>query len=119
MKRDERDYLLHVRDAITRILEYTQAGKQDFFARSIVRDAVVRNIEIIGEAVKNIPQSFKDKYPSVPWRKIARTRDKAIHQYFGLDWDLVWEIVENHIPELKRSIDEILTHFDQNKSKPA
>lgn len=72
-----------------------------------LQDAVIRRIEIMGEAVKNTAEDFKEKYPDVPWQDIAGTRDKLIHGYFGIDLELIWEVTQSNIPELKREISRI------------
>ncbi len=99
---------MHIRDAIQRILDYTTEGKDFFFTDLKTQDAVVRNLEIMGEAVKNISESLKDNHPDVPWRQIAGMRDKVIHEYFGVNLQLVWEAVERNLRHLKEKIEAIL-----------
>ena len=101
-------YLNDVLEAIGRIEEYTaRLSYADFAKNKLVSDAVVRNLEIIGEAVKMLPQEIKKKYPEVEWRKIAGLRDIIAHEYFGINAAIIWDIVENKIPELKVSITKI------------
>lgn len=85
-----------------------QNSKADFTNNTQVQDAVTRRIEIIGEAVKNLPEIFKKKYPEVAWKDIAGTRDVLIHAYFSVDIDTVWTIVKKDIPVLKKQIKDIL-----------
>lgn len=82
--RDETVYLRHIRDAIVDIETYTSAGRAKFLEERIQQDAVVRKLEVIGEAVKNLFDAIKGARPDVPWRRIAGMRDKMIHEYFGL-----------------------------------
>jgi uncharacterized protein with HEPN domain len=100
---------MHIRDAIQCILEYTSAGESAFLADKKTQDAVIRNLEIMGEAAKHLAPSFKDEHPDIPWKSIAGTRDKVIHEYFGVDLNLVWDIIENQLPLLKAKIDKLLT----------
>ncbi|MBI5427919.1 MAG: DUF86 domain-containing protein [Nitrospinae bacterium] len=106
--KDERVYLLHVLDSMVRIMDYTRGGKKAFLGDTKTQDAVVRNLEIIGEAVKNMSSSLKSKYPDIPWKRMAGMRDKMIHDYFGVNLDIVWDVVERDIPVLKRGIEAIL-----------
>jgi uncharacterized protein with HEPN domain len=71
-------------------------------------DAVIRNLEIIGEAAKNLPQDIKDKYPDVPWKRMIGLRNIAVHEYFGVDLSIIWEVVTKNLPETKGKIVEIL-----------
>ena len=74
----------------------------------MIQNAVIRSIEVIGEAVKNLPKDFKSKYAEIPWNKITGMRDKIIHHYFGVDLETVWKVVKENIPELKNNIKKIL-----------
>ncbi len=107
--KDNRACLFHVPDAIERIFQYTQRGLEDFFKDPKTQDAVVRNLEIIGEAVKNISTALKAAYPDIPWRRIAGMRDKMIHEYVGVNLQLVWDVAQQELPAFQRKVDEILT----------
>ena len=105
-------FLTHVTECIEKIEEYTASlSKDQFLAHSQVQDAVLRRLEIIGEAIKNLPAGFVKKYPDVPWSAIVRTRDKLIHGYFGIDLNFTWEVLQHDIPSLKEKIQRILTEL--------
>ncbi|USB33383.1 DUF86 domain-containing protein [Paenibacillus sp. YPG26] len=106
--RDDKVYLTHVLECIQYIFEYTQTGKEEFFKQRIIQDAVVRNLEIIGEATKNISKEFRSQNPDIPWREMAGLRDVLIHDYFGVDNHIVWSVVKNELPGLLKQIEELL-----------
>ena len=99
--RDDRAYLHHLLDAIGRIKAYTAGGKDRFLVEPIVQDAVIRNLEIIGEAVKNLSPEPRARRPDVPWTQIAGMRDVLIHQYFGVNLETVWNVLVRRLPELR------------------
>lgn len=83
-------------------------SKKDLLADKQKQYAIIRAIEIIGESVKNLPDSFIKKYPEILWKEIVGTRDKLIHHYFGVDLDMIWKIIKEDIPKLKEQIKDIL-----------
>jgi uncharacterized protein with HEPN domain len=110
----QRDYLLFLEDivaAIIRIEEYTENLEQASFLRSnLIQDAVIRNFEVIGEAVKHVPQRVRQQYPRVEWNEAAGFRDVLIHDYFGIDVDSIWDTVCNNLPLFKKHVMEVLQH---------
>ncbi len=104
-----RELLKHILDEITFVLRYT-AGKtkEQVIYDEVLCRAVVRSIEILGEATKKLDENFKTQYPHIEWKKIARTRDKLIHDYFGIDYDIVWDIITSKLPVLKDHLEDIL-----------
>ncbi len=103
-------FLQHIAEAIMIIEEYMRGVDLDAFLDSIqIQDAVIRRLEIIGEAVKNLPAGVKNMYPEVPWRTLAGFRDVLIHGYFGIDNDVVWQTFTEDLPVLKKQIQKILT----------
>ncbi len=113
--KDDRVYLLHIRDAIQHILSYTDGGRDCFFTDRKTQDAVARNLEIIGEAAKHLSQSLKEAHPDISWKSIAGMRDKLIHDYFGIDLQLVWDVVERDLPLLNRKILEQLDAIEKKR----
>ena len=109
MKQKDIVYIKHIKDAIKSILEYTKdANKESFNSNELIQDAVIRRIEIIGEAAKNVSNEFIDKYSDIPWKKIVGMRDKLIHGYFNVDVGRVWNVIIDEIPVLKEQIEEII-----------
>ncbi len=106
--KDDRIYLLHIRDAIQHIIEYTAAGHKDFLDDRKTQDAVVRNLEIIGEATKRLSPSLKDAHLDISWKPIAGMRDKLIHDYFGINLQLVWGFVERDLLVLSNKVSQLL-----------
>lgn len=101
-------YLQHILDAIVKIEEYTSGGREGFFDESYWQDAVIRQLEIIGEATKRISDLVRQQYPDIPWRQMAGLRDVLIHNYMGVDLNAVWEITQHDLPDLKIAIQSIL-----------
>jgi uncharacterized protein with HEPN domain len=103
--------LRQMRDALGRIAEYTGIGKTRFFGEPVYQDAVIRQLEIVGEAVKRLPQSVRDLRPEVPWTKIAGLRDILIHAYDDVDLHLVWQIAESEVEKLRAGVDALLEGY--------
>ena len=113
-KREYGDYVQDILESIYDIEKFTE--EMDF--ESFTKDkktiyAVVRAIEIIGEAAKNIPKSIRGKYSKIPWKKLAGIRDKLIHEYFGVDLEILWEVVKKDIPMLKPLIQNVLADLEK------
>ncbi len=115
MTKDKLIFLTHIFEAIESIENFTKGTtKSEFLYSEMMQAAVVRKLEIIGEAAKNIKKDFRKKYPLVPWEDMAGTRDKLIHDYFDVDLKIVWDVIRIVLPPLKKQIQNIL---NQEKAK--
>lgn len=109
MKKDPTVFLQHILECIEHIEKYIKARTFKHFVQSPqLQDAVIRRLEILGEAAKNIPGDFRKRYRDIPWRKMAGMRDKLIHEYFGISLKLAWVVIKKHLPILKVKIKTIL-----------
>jgi uncharacterized protein with HEPN domain len=107
--RELQDYINDLIEACEDILSFTKGmSYSDFANDKKTINAVIRSLEVIGEATKNLPMSFRDTYPDIPWKSMAGMRDKLIHEYFGVDKQMVWQAVEKHIPEIFSLIKKLL-----------
>jgi uncharacterized protein with HEPN domain len=108
-ERQIQDSLQDMLEAARRILLYIESINFEQFRRDYkTQDAVLRNLEVLGEAAKNISADFRDKHPDLPWTDMARTRDRLIHHYFGVNLDVVWGIAELELPDVVTKLEEII-----------
>jgi len=106
VKKDPQVFLAHITDAIACIRDYTKDGESAFFADRKTQDAVIRNLEIIGEAVKQLPPELTARHPGIPWKDVAGMRDQLIHHYFGVNLKLVWGVVVNRLEALQAAVSQ-------------
>jgi uncharacterized protein with HEPN domain len=108
-KRTDRDFLSDIQEAVQRITIYTAGLTYETFLADIkTQDAVIRNLEILGEATKNLSTELRAKYPGLPWKGMAGVRDRLIHHYFGVNFDIVWQIITTELSEVASQIEEII-----------
>ncbi|NVM03473.1 MAG: DUF86 domain-containing protein [Candidatus Helarchaeota archaeon] len=108
-KRNDKEFLGDIKEAVRRIREYTEnINYKDFLNDIKTQDAVVRNFEVIGEAVKNLSINLRETHSKIPWKKIAGIKDKLIHHYFGVNFEILWTIIEEDLPDLDTQIKDIL-----------
>jgi len=117
-KRDLKLYIKDILNAIDSIEQFIEGMKyEDFIKDDKTTSAVIRKFEIIGEASKNIPANFKKKHSDIPWKEMAGFRDKLIHFYFGIKYELVWETIKLKLPALKIRLAKIMSELNQKKKK--
>jgi uncharacterized protein with HEPN domain len=112
MSPSAREYLLHILDETAYLrANSAELDKATFLEDETLKRAYVRSIEIMGEAVKQLPDELRQKYSSIEWRALAGMRDRLVHNYFGVDYDIVWDVVINKVPMLDSEINMILKEF--------
>lgn len=111
--KDPRIQLAQILECLDRVDQYTRGGRAEYDAQAIIRDAVVRNFEIIGEASKRVPEDYRRRHPEIPWRELAGFRDVLIHQYEGVDYETVWRIIEHELPLIRGAILKVLPPLEQ------
>lgn len=120
MSNKGRDYLFYLedmRESMHRILEYTDGlSYEEFKASNLKTDAVIRNLEIIGEASKNVPDRIKQKYPEIPWKQMYGLRNFVVHEYFGIDHENIWKIISDNLPKNIQDLEAIIEK--ENKESP-
>ncbi|MEW5897512.1 MAG: DUF86 domain-containing protein [Nanoarchaeota archaeon] len=105
-------FIKHILENINDIEEFSERLNKSKLKRNKLKTkAIIRSLEIIGEAVKNIPEAFRKDHPNIEWSKIAGLRDKLIHHYFGVDFDMVWDVINKDLPKLKEDIKKILENY--------
>lgn len=113
MQRELKTYIDDIITAVEKIEKYTaEMLKEDLEINELVQDAVVRNLEIIGEAVKKIPDEVRNKQEDIPWKKIAGLRDILVHEYFGVNMNIVWDVIENKLKPLKAAAIELQDEYN-------
>ncbi|MDK2371813.1 MAG: DUF86 domain-containing protein [Candidatus Korarchaeota archaeon] len=114
MKRSYRDYILDILTSIDEIEEFTEGMDfEEFIGDRKTINAVIRSLEVMGEAAKKIPRKIREKYPDIPWKYLVGMRDKLIHEYHGVDLGIVWEVVKTEIPPLRPRFERILRELEE------
>ena len=109
MKKDDTIYVRHILDATERINEYLEGVTEaEFLQTGLLQDAVVRQLEIVGEATRNLSEELRTKHSDVPWREVIGLRNRIAHDYLNVDFQLVWEVVQYDLPILKSRVLQIL-----------
>jgi len=113
LKQDE-VFIRHILDEIDFLIDSSKGLEYEVLIKDeTLKRAFVRSLEVIGEATKNISSQFRQKHPDIEWRELAGLRDKLIHRYFGVNWEIVWDFVKNKLPQLKERIEGILKEMER------
>ena len=115
--KSERVYLRHILECIRRVEEDVAGGRERFLASHTVQDAVLRNLQTMAESSQRLSNSLKATQPSIEWHRIGAFRNLLVHNYLGIDLNVVWQIVERDVPELKRATLEMLEHLEGHASR--
>jgi uncharacterized protein with HEPN domain len=106
--KDNKLYLFHISECIEKVIKFTSGGRDAFHADDMMRDAVIRNLQIMAESAQRISEDLKTRHPEIEWRDLSAFRNVAVHDYLGTDWNIVWDIVERDLPILQPKIHRIL-----------
>jgi uncharacterized protein with HEPN domain len=106
--KDDKLYLLHIAECIEKIRKYTAAGREAFLADDKTRDAVIRNLQTMAESARSISKDLKVRHPEIEWRDMGAFRNVAVHDYLGIDWNIIWDIVAKDLPVLEPKIRKLL-----------
>ncbi|MEL6489107.1 MAG: HepT-like ribonuclease domain-containing protein [Cyanobacteria bacterium J06621_3] len=109
--KDPKIFIIHIRECITRIETFTEEGRSAFFEDLRTQDAVIRNLETLADATQRLPEEWKNSYPNIDWRKVADFRNFLAHQYLDINLNIIWEVIQKQIPELKECIDSMAEKF--------
>jgi len=101
------------------VFAYTDSGRTAFFESPMIQDAVVRNLEVVGEATKQVPDSLRQRAPELSWREMAGMRDKLIHDYLGVDLNLVWDVVASELPATRERIAALIEELEAEGTQEA
>jgi uncharacterized protein with HEPN domain len=114
--RSNKVFLQHIRDEIHFLLRETdRLTFAEFMSDEVLKRACTRSFEIIGEAAKNLTPEFRKRHKQIQWREIAGFRDRLIHQYFGIRWDVLWNVITAILPDLRRQVEDLLEEGSENK----
>jgi uncharacterized protein with HEPN domain len=105
--KDDRLYLIHIRETLARIKKFTGGGKQEFIASELIRDATIRNLQVLTESTQRLSGDFKQQHSDINWQGMAGFRNVLVHGYLSIDLELVWDVIKHQIPELRRKLQEV------------
>jgi len=106
--KEDKLYLIHISECIQRVVQYTATGRDEFMRQSIIQDAVIRNLQVMAESSQRLSMESKTRHPEIDWLKISGFRNILVHNYLGVDLELIWNIVTQDLPELEIAISKLL-----------
>ena len=112
--KDDKLYLVHIRESIQRVFAYTINGKEEFLNSSLIQDAVLRNLQTLAESTQRLSEDLKSRYPHTDSRAISGFRNVIVHAYLGVDIERVWQVVESNLPQLDSEIQKIWDEYEQD-----
>lgn len=113
MKKDPRIYLAQILERIVRIEDFTCVGKKSFLDNPLIQDAVIRNLEVIGEASRRVGAEYQVAHPEIPWREMSGLRNILIHDYESVNLEKIWQVIEKELPSVRGTLEKILPPLDQ------
>jgi uncharacterized protein with HEPN domain len=105
--KDDRFFLIHIRETIARIKKFTSGGKQEFLESELIRDATIRNLQVLAESTQRLSDDFKQQHPEIDWQGMAGFRNVLVHGYLSIDLERVWNVIEQQVPDLSRKLHEV------------
>ena len=112
--KDDKVFIRHILDEMNYIIKESKDLKiEDLMKNETLKRALIRSLEIIGEATKNLSKNFREKHSDIEWREMSALRDKLIHKYFGVNWNRIWDVIENFIPKLKKQMEALLKKVEE------
>jgi uncharacterized protein with HEPN domain len=113
VKKDPRIYLAQILERIARIEDFTAMGKTSFLNNPLIQDAVIRNLEVIGEASRRVGSAYQVAHPEIPWREMSGLRNILVHDYESVNLEKIWQVVEKELPSVKDTVKKMLPPLDQ------
>jgi uncharacterized protein with HEPN domain len=106
--KDDRLYVIHIGECLARIAQYVAGGREAFMHSTLIQDAVLRNLQTIGQSVSRLSEALRAAHPEIDWRSIIGLRNVLVHDYLGINLERIWDIIERDVPKLQRKVEEIL-----------
>lgn len=106
--KDDRLYIIHIGECIARIAQYVAGGREAFMHSNLIQDAVLRNLQTVGQSVGRLSEALREAYPEINRRSVIDLKNVLVHDYLGINLERIWDIIERDVPDLQRTVEEIL-----------